>query len=72
MEVSLGRAGYILVAQMLQKFELAVSSLREHGRAERLHDLLNRDGLAGKLIFCRAKKAIESVSVGFGGYFGRR
>lgn len=38
---------------MLEQLEFSVCSLRKHRRAEWLHDLLYRDGLAGQLVFRR-------------------
>lgn len=35
---------YILVAQMLEQFQLAVCALGQNGCAEGLHDLLDCDG----------------------------
>ena len=39
---------------VLEQLELAVRPLREHGRAEGLHDLLDRRGRAGELVLRRA------------------
>lgn len=44
---------YILVAKMLQQFELSVGSLREDRSAKRLHDLFDRDRLARQLVLGR-------------------
>lgn len=44
----------ILMFQVLEQLEFAVGSFRENGSAEGLHDLLDRDSLAGKLILCGA------------------
>ena len=49
-----GGASYILMSQVLEKFQLTVSSLGQNRRAERLHDLLYSNGLSGQLIFGRA------------------
>ena len=40
----------VLMLNMLEKLELAVSSLAEYGSAEGLHDLLDRDGGASQLV----------------------
>ena len=40
---------------MLEKFELAVGALGEDRRAEGFHDLLDGDGCASELVFCRTK-----------------
>lgn len=45
------RQTHILMLEMLKQLQLAVCSLGQDRSAERLHDLLNRDILAGKLIF---------------------
>lgn len=58
--IEFGFAPYILVAQMLQKLELAVGSFRENWGAERLHDLLDCDRLAGQLIFCRTEQKLSA------------
>lgn len=42
---------YILVSDVLQELELSVGPLAEDGRAERLHDLLDRDRRPSQLIF---------------------
>lgn len=39
------------MTEMLQKFQLAVCSLRENGGREGLHDLLDGDGLSSQLVF---------------------
>lgn len=44
---------------MLQKLQFTVCSLRQHGRAERLHDLLDSHGLASELVLGRT---VYSVS----------
>lgn len=44
---------YVLMAQMLEQLELAVCALGEDGRAEGLHDLLDRNGRSGELILGR-------------------
>ena len=49
-----GYCSYVLVSQVLKQLQLAVSALREDWSAEWLHDLLDRDGLAGELILRRA------------------
>lgn len=45
---------YVLMSEVLQELQLSVGSLGQDGRAERLHNLLDGHGLAGKLIFGRA------------------
>ena len=48
-----GRGGvYVFMSEMFQQFQLSVCSFRQDRRAEGLHDLLHRHGLAGKLVFC--------------------
>lgn len=44
---------------VLEQFELAISALAEHGRAERFHDLLDRDGGSCELIFGGAGGVVE-------------
>ena len=44
----------ILVAEMLEQFQLPVGSLGQHRGAERLHDFLDCDWLRCQLILCRA------------------
>lgn len=44
---------YVLVSQVLEQLQLAVGALRQDRSAERLHDLLDRHGLAGELILRR-------------------
>lgn len=58
--VEFGFAPYILVAQMLQKLELAIGSFRENWGAERLHDLFDCHRLAGQLIFCRTEQQLSA------------
>lgn len=41
---------YVLVAQMLEQLQFTVRSFGQHRGAERLHDLLDRHGLPGKLV----------------------
>lgn len=41
---------YVFMAKVFEQLQLAVSALGEDGRAERLHDLLDRDGRAGELV----------------------
>lgn len=43
---------YVLMAQMLEKLQLAVCALGQNGCAEGLHDLLDCDGRRGELILC--------------------
>ena len=50
---------YVLVPQVLKQLQLAVGTLREDRSAERLHDLLDRYGLAGELILRRAAFSIS-------------
>ena len=51
---------YVLMAQMLEKLQLAVCALGQNGCAEGLHDLFDRDGRCGELVLCRT---ICSVSL---------
>ncbi len=46
---------------MLEKFQLAISALREDRRAEGLHDLLDVNGCACELILCRTGGGICGV-----------
>lgn len=41
---------YVLVSQVFEQLQLAVGALRQDRSAERLHDLLDRYGLAGELV----------------------
>jgi hypothetical protein len=45
---------HVLVTEMLEQLQLSVGSLRQDRRAEWLHDLLDRHGLAGQLVARRA------------------
>ena len=45
---------YVLMAQMLEKLQLAVCALGQNGCAEGLHDLLDRHRRASQLVFSRA------------------
>ena len=47
-----GACSYVLVAQMLEKLQLAVCALGQNGCAEGLHDLLDCDGRRSELILC--------------------
>jgi hypothetical protein len=42
----------VFVLDVLEKFQFAISALREDRRAEGLHDLLDGNGGACKLILC--------------------
>jgi hypothetical protein len=44
----------ILVLQVLEELQLTICSFRQHWGREWFHDLLDRDALAGKLVFGRA------------------
>ncbi len=44
----------IFMLNMFEEFELAICPLTEDRCTERLHDLLDRDGSTGELIFGRA------------------
>jgi hypothetical protein len=46
-------SAHVFVSQMFEELQLSVCSLRENRSAEWLHDLLDRHGLAGKLILRR-------------------
>lgn len=50
----LAEKAYILVSEMLEQLQLSVGTLGEDRGAEGLHDLLDRDGLAGQLVPRRA------------------
>jgi hypothetical protein len=50
---------YVLVPQVLKQLQLAVCALREDRSAERLHDLLDRHGLAGELVLRRAAFSVS-------------
>lgn len=41
---------YVLVLEVLQQLQFSVGALRQDRGAERLHDLLDGDGLASELI----------------------
>ena len=41
---------HVLVSDVLEQLELSVGPLAQHGRRERLHDLLDRDRRVGELI----------------------
>ena len=43
----------ILMSQVLQELQLAVGTLGQNRCAERLHDLLDSNGLACELVLCR-------------------
>jgi len=45
---------------MLEEFELAVGAFREDRRAEGFHNLLDGDGCACELVFCRTEQGIWS------------
>ena len=49
---------------MLEEFELAVGAFREDRRAEGFHDLLDGDGCACELVFCRTEQGIWVGVVG--------
>lgn len=53
---AVGKATNILVSEVLEELELAVCSLRQDRSAERLHDLLDGDGLTSELILGRAAR----------------
>ena len=57
-----GAVSYVLMAQMLEKLQLAVCALGQNGCAEGLHDLLDCDGRRGELILCGT---VCSVSLEF-------
>jgi hypothetical protein len=42
----------VFVLDVLEKFQLAISAFREDGCTEGLHDFLDSDGCACKLILC--------------------
>lgn len=53
---------YVLMAKMLQQLELTVGSLGEDWSTERLHDLLDCNGLSGELVLCGAEQRSASVA----------
>lgn len=57
-----GAGSYVLMAQMLEKLQLAVCALGQNRCAEGLHNLLDRDGRRGELILCGT---VCSVSLEF-------
>lgn len=56
-----GMRMYIFMPQVLEQLELSVGPLGQDGRAERLHDLLDGDGLVCQLVFGGA--AVSTVSL---------
>lgn len=54
---------YVLVSQVLEQFQFAVGSLGEDRCAERLHNLLHRDGLVGELILGRTVQYSSERSI---------
>ena len=54
---------YILMSEVLEKFELTVSTLGEDGSAEGLHNLLDGDILVGELISGRARFVLVRLLV---------
>lgn len=50
----MARAVYILMAQMLEQFELPICAFRQDGSAKGFHDLLDCHCLARELVFGRA------------------
>lgn len=61
-EVRRGRGAHVLVLDVFQKLEFTVSPLRQHGRTEGLHDLLDRDGNACQLVLCGTVDPAFSVT----------
>jgi hypothetical protein len=59
-----GAVSYVLMAQMLEKLQLAVCALGQNGCAEGLHDLLDCDGRRGELILCGTVCAMSNRSTG--------
>lgn len=55
------RRTHILVSKMLQKLQFSVCPFRQDWSAERLHNLLDRNSLAGELIFGRAGLSISML-----------
>lgn len=45
---------HILVSQVLEQLQLAISSLTQNGGGKGLHDFLDGDRGARELVFCRA------------------
>ena len=56
---------YVLVPQVLEQLQLAVGALRKNGGAEGLHDLLDGDRSAGKLVLGGAAVSVcqEEISI---------
>ena len=46
---------------VFEKFQLAISAFREDRCAEGLHDLLDSNGCACELIFCRTGEGISGM-----------
>ena len=57
------RETHVFMAQVLEQLELSVSPFRQNRCAERLHDLLDSDGLASQLIARRADRSRIPVSM---------
>ncbi len=55
-ETRRGHKTHVLVLNMFQQLEFAISSFAEDRSAEGFHDLLNRDGGACELVLCRTRK----------------
>jgi hypothetical protein len=52
---------HILMPQVLEQLQLAVGTLGQDGCAERLHDLLDGNGLVCELILCRTKGVVRGA-----------
>jgi hypothetical protein len=55
-----GEKAYVLVAQVLEQLQLTVCALGQDGRAEGLHNLLDRDGRGSELILGRAVPGVSA------------
>lgn len=51
---------HILVSQVLQELQLTVGALGQNRCAERLHDLLDSNGLVCELVLCRTAGFVRS------------
>lgn len=60
---------YIFMSQVLEQLELSIGPLGQDRRAERLHDLLDGDGLVCQLVFGGAAQSVSPR--GGGGYWSR-
>lgn len=63
MSNSLKREAHILVLEMLEKLQFSVGALGQDRRAEWLHDLLDRNGLARELVLGRAGRVSSRAGI---------